>query len=647
MVEAKIYQQRHKSIVNHPPIVRESPDVKRNWVKHPGRELEFLRKKDGVMVCAICILQESETGAKDIKDKFWVKHPGYEKNFFCKNWVKGIWEKWIKIHSDHDIVTVVLESQKLQKDLEKFKGDFSVLNQDWDQLHKQFDVKRDNFEYEVDKTCKSIGTHFEELMKKLEESKKKYIEAFKLRAKDEMQEFLEVGDNFGAFYANIKQKENEIQSLDQLYTESNDFDLVKESSLKQSDLMFKEFCPEYQISLDEYKRKFSDLESKFNYTFHFETGTDNDEVINSIHKNIKIKMKIEEDEVKDDEGSDDSDISLNERAKTVKNTRTKGETGHTGPLTFKQLYRIDKARKKLLTYDLNEKKLHKVTYIEPTPENTPTSEMDARHMSNIQFKVLSEDSKSCCLDTGDIYVFGATETKFSSGFYIFDGTELEECQNLIKKRKKISWAPLRQYIYITGEFENISIKRTTLERYDTEKQVFEEIAGLNKQSNYLLWVVSGRYLFAFPYSINSYKVLVLDLEHLESPNEESKEKWFKGEWSKHSPKNPNNINLYLSYKSSVIQISHNEVFLSSLKYGYIYNTDSHQFTGQYNYAQDDEFYDGFYLKNNSLYGYGTKGIQRFDLVLKKWQVVQKNAAIEHEEPKQRLERAMSDSDDSF
>lgn len=227
------------------------------------------------------------------------------------------------------------------------------------------------------------------------------------------------------------------------------------------------------------------------------------------------------------------------------------------------------------------------------------------------------------------------------------------------KRKKISCAAHKHYIYFTGEFESINANRATLERYDTEKQIFEEIYGLNKQSNYLLCLVNGRYLYAFPCSINSYKVLVLDLDYLNEFKEDGKEHCYKGEWLKFSPKNPNNINLYLSYKSSAIQISHNEVFISSLKYGYIYNTESHQFTGQYNFATDDEFYDGFYLKDKTLYGYGSKGIHKFDLVLKKWSMVQSNtpasdkASESNDEDEASVhtmlknERGMSDQEDSF
>ena len=50
MKDAKIYDKRLKSIKNHPPIIRDSPDSKRTCIKHPGRELEFLRKRDGVLV---------------------------------------------------------------------------------------------------------------------------------------------------------------------------------------------------------------------------------------------------------------------------------------------------------------------------------------------------------------------------------------------------------------------------------------------------------------------------------------------------------------------------------------------------------------------------------------------------------------------
>ena len=141
MKNAKLYNSKNMLIKNHPPILREPPDSKKTCIKHPGRELEFLRKKDGVLVWAICILQESEQGEKDIKDKYWVKHPGYDKLFFCKTCVKGIWEKCIKIHSDHDIVTIVLESQKLLKNLSSFKNEFGQLKTDWETLYDKFNVK--------------------------------------------------------------------------------------------------------------------------------------------------------------------------------------------------------------------------------------------------------------------------------------------------------------------------------------------------------------------------------------------------------------------------------------------------------------------------------------------------------------------------
>lgn len=203
------------------------------------------------------------------------------------------------IHSGHDIVTVVLESQKLSRDLNLFKGAFEGLNKEWNGLYNNFSSKKDNFEHEVDKTCKSIENHFDYLIKKLEESKRKYIEAFKVRAKGEIKEFLTEYDNFNSFYANVKHKENELKTLETLYETSNDFDLVKESSLQNNDHMFKTFCPEYTDSLKEYKDKFQNIEDKVNYTFHFETGTEEDELINSVHKNIKIKMKLEEDKNND------------------------------------------------------------------------------------------------------------------------------------------------------------------------------------------------------------------------------------------------------------------------------------------------------------------------------------------------------------
>lgn len=62
--------------------------------------------------------------------------------------------------------------------------------------------------------------------------------------------------------------------------------------------------------------------------------------------------------------------------------------------------------------------------------------------------------------------------------------------------------------------------------------------------------------------------------------EETEEGVFKGEWQKRSVRNPNNYNLYICYKSTAVQISRNEIFLSSLKYGYIYNMETQTFTGK-------------------------------------------------------------------
>ena len=520
-------------------------------------------------------------------------------------------------------------------------------------MYYQFHNKKENFDYEVDQTCKEIDTHFTDLIKKLEESKKKYIEAFKLRAKDEMKEFLDEYDKFSAYYANIKQKNNEIDHLDGIYEKSSDFDLVKESSIMQNDQMFKNFCPEYNNNLDEFKTKYDQIQSKSNYSFHFSTATKDEEIINSVHKNIKIKMKIEENEAEPVEESKGSPDSIE------KQKRPKGDTGSPYPINFRQLYKIDKSRRKLIVYDFSSSKTSKTTYTEPIPDDHNNQEMHARHMSQITRGVLSPDSKSCCIDTGDIFVFGASETKFSDCFYTVDGTELEECQNIPVKRKKISCVAWREFVYFTGEFESINVSRATLERYDTEKQIFEEIYGLNKQSNYILCIKDNKYLYAFPCSINTYKVLVLDLDHLENFKDVTKTNCYKGDWSKLSPKNPNNINLYLSYKSSAIQISKNEIFISSLKYGYIYNTDKNQFTGQYNYILDDEFYDGFYIRDQTLFGFGVKGIHKFDLVLKTfklWKTTPKGQIMGQEDDldnesetvkngQPKLERGMSDNSD--
>ncbi|CAI2358841.1 unnamed protein product [Moneuplotes crassus] len=602
---AKIYEGSKYITKEHPPIERGGIESKRLCIKHPGRELEFLRKRDGVMVCAICILQESERGEKDIKDKYCVKHPGFEKLFFCKDCVKGICERCISVHSDCDIVTVVLQAQKLTKGFNSFKTDFQRINQDWRTLHEKFSEKKETFYNQVDNTSKDIENHFDELIKKIEESKSKYLEAFKIRAQGEMQDLLDEDEAFNEYYTNVKHKELEIAKLEDLYENSNDYDLVKESSIMKNEEMFKEFVPEYTESLNRCKQKYKEIEEKSGYSFSFETVTKDEEIINTIHKNIKIKMKMEDTQGLDIEES---------KGEFEEEKHAKGETGHTKNKNYKQLYRIDKIKRRMLNYDLNEKKLRRINYNEPTIKDT-NEEIETRKMSTIFRGILSPDSKSICTDSGEIYLFGASETKFSSAFYTMEGNEIEQLKDLPTKRKKISCASTKTHIYFTGEFEGISSTRSILERYDIETREFSEITGLNKQSNYILCVYNARYLVAFPYSINSFKIMVCDLDNLT----EISEGVLKGDWKKYTNKNPSNLNLYICYKSSAIQISRNEIFLSSLKYGYVYNMQTQAFTDQKNYAVDDEFYDGFLVKGHYLYAYGAKGLQRFDFEgSKKW-----------------------------
>ena len=74
-----------------------------------------------------------------------------------------------------------------------------------------------------------------------------------------------------------------------------------------------------------------------------------------------------------------------------------------------------------------------------------------------------------------------------------------------------------------------------------------------------------------------------------------------------------------------------------MKYGYIYNTSKHCFTGQYNYQLDDQFYDGFFVKDQALFGFGLKGIHKFDLLLKQFKLWKTT-------PKGQLKGQESDSD---
>ena len=253
---------------------------------------------------------------------------------------------------------------------------------------------------------------------------------------------------------------------------------------------------------------------------------------------------------------DDADLNIRESSDSDEeskgnNKKLKGETGSSYPPNYRVLYRMDKVKRRMISYDFKNNKLRKINYTEP-PLDDYEEELEFRNMSVIYRGILSPDSKSICNDIGEIFLFGATETKFSNCFMTMEGNEIEQLTNLPIKRKKISCAINKSHIYFTGEFENINADRTNLERYDTDTNSFEQILGLNKQSNYILCILNSRYLYAFPYSINSYKILMLDLANLV----ETKEGVLKGEWSKLSPKNPNNLNLYISYKSSAVQISH-------------------------------------------------------------------------------------------
>ena len=92
-------------------------------------------------------------------------------------------------------------------------------------------------------------------------------------------------------------------------------------------------------------------------------------------------------------------------------------------------------------------------------------------------------------------------------------------------------------------------------------------------------------------------------------------------WEKVVHKNPKNYNLFLTPRSTAIQINRKELFISSLKCCYIFNTETKEFASSHNFVQEDEFLDGFYLYNEKVFGYGRKGIHVFDTNLKKWNFI--------------------------
>lgn len=203
-------------------------------------------------------------------------------------------------------------------------------------------------------------------------------------------------------------------------------------------------------------------------------------------------------------------------------------------------------------------------------------------------------------------------------------------------RKKISCFFHNEYIYFTGEFESFTCERAVLERYDVVRDKYEEIFGLNKQCSYVVCSFNKK-LYAFPTSINTYKILVSDMAQfapssiggnlIKSKNSSpTKEGTLKPKWEKITPKNPKNFNLFLcAGRSQAAQISKYEILITSLKGSYIFNTETNEFTYSNNYAVDDEFLDGFEATssdgNGKVYAYGKRSLQVYDVVIKRWNVI--------------------------
>ena len=85
-------------------------------------------------------------------------------------------------------------------------------------------------------------------------------------------------------------------------------------------------------------------------------------------------------------------------------------------------------------------------------------------------------------DDKRIFIFDATENFFSDRVFELNKFEgyWEPKPPLFLPRKKISAVYHNNYLYVTGEFENLSVQRSSLERYDILNEIYEEIHGMNK-----------------------------------------------------------------------------------------------------------------------------------------------------------------------
>ena len=242
------------------------------------------------------------------------------------------------------------------------------------------------------------------------------------------------------------------------------------------------------------------------------------------------------------------------------------------------------------------------------------------------------ESKSVRTSNGSIVLSTSTSEKYSSYLHIIkEDLSCISLPPLPSKMRKISLAEDSDFLYIYGETEadtstttstNTNTNTGTLSRAHLlrinlgigEERVegegrWEGILGLNKHTNYIIGVHDG-WLYAFPYGLNTFKILRLQVTSLTYHG--------RAKWEVLNYKNPNNLNLFVNYSSYLSPLTHNNLLITSVKGALVFDTSASQFTQFSVFKVKDEFFDGFYLVGNAVMGFGARGVHVFSAISRKW-----------------------------
>eukprot|EP00829_Urostomides_striatus_P017507 TRINITY_DN6072_c0_g1_i2.p1 TRINITY_DN6072_c0_g1~~TRINITY_DN6072_c0_g1_i2.p1 ORF type:complete len:203 (-),score=54.53 TRINITY_DN6072_c0_g1_i2:105-713(-) len=192
--------------------------------------------------------------------------------------------------------------------------------------------------------------------------------------------------------------------------------------------------------------------------------------------------------------------------------------------------------------------------------------------------------------------------------------------------KRITIANSNQSLIIGGEPIEWTeeVHPPQLFRFEPANQNLEAIGeGLPKLGSFVVYVLKQKHIFVIPLTLVGGKIYMADLESEQPSNEagleEQKEiKQARLDWKVITLKNPKVYSTQMFAPAWGIDVSDDSLMIMSNKGSLIFNWKEEEITGYATHKQKDEFNDGVYKDDKSIYAFGKQGVHTYSIASNKW-----------------------------